>query len=132
MKQKLKLEFAILLPHVESERDQCVHRLAETLRAHKGIQEAHVDLSAGKTLLCLHYDADVVSMAMVPRLAERVGAAGTSIGTASERKYHGSSRRVSTLEWSGMIWNLSFALVAVARLPRDALRASKATRNRPT
>ena len=66
MQQKLKLAFSLLLPHVESEQDQCLERLIELLRTHKGIEEAHVDRSDTAPRLCLHYDANLVSMPMVP------------------------------------------------------------------
>lgn len=75
---KLQLELSIVLPQAEDERDQCVARLQERLEGARGIAKAHVDHDNGKTVLCLHYDPNLISLDRVRRLAEESGAEVTA------------------------------------------------------
>jgi len=71
---KLKLEIPLLLPE-NGDCADCVRRLQEALRLHKGIEEAHVDQSGDPPRLCLHYDPDLLSLAEVERYARQEGIA---------------------------------------------------------
>jgi len=71
----LHIRLPVLLPHVQDERDQCVLRLNERLLNRKGIEQAHVERENGEVVLCLHYDANLVSLLEVRRLAEQAGIA---------------------------------------------------------
>jgi Zn2+/Cd2+-exporting ATPase len=69
------IRLPVLLPHVQDERDQCVQRLNEWLLNRKGIERSHIERENGETVVCLHYDANLVSLLDVRRLAEQAGAA---------------------------------------------------------
>ena len=71
----LHIRLPVLLPHVQDERDQCVQRLNEWLLNRKGIEQSHVERENGEAIVCLHYDANLVSLLDVRRLAEQAGAA---------------------------------------------------------
>ncbi len=72
MIEKLKLEIPVLLPE-NGECADCVQRLQDTLRRHKGIEESHVDQSGDPSRLCLHYDPNLISLAKVERHARQEG-----------------------------------------------------------
>jgi len=72
MIEKLKLETPILLPE-NGDCDDCVQRLQEALRLHKGIDQAHVVQGDGASRLCLHYDPTLISLSEVGRQARQVG-----------------------------------------------------------
>jgi len=72
MIEKLKLEIPVLLPE-NGDCADCVQRLREALRLHKGIEEAHVDQSSDPPRLCLHYDPNLISLAEVERHARQEG-----------------------------------------------------------
>ncbi|MFM7140476.1 MAG: heavy metal translocating P-type ATPase, partial [Alphaproteobacteria bacterium] len=71
---RLALELPLVLPEVRDCRDQCVDRLIESLHGLRGITTAHVDGASDEARLCLHYDADLVSLGQVERLAQDAGA----------------------------------------------------------
>ena len=73
MEDRVKIDLAVLLPEVEGG-DQCVRVLTAMLGAMRGIQYAHVKRSDGAAELCLHYDANLVSLDQVQRMAESAGA----------------------------------------------------------
>ncbi|MFC2029853.1 heavy metal translocating P-type ATPase [Chloroflexota bacterium] len=72
--ETVHLELPLLLPEVKDERDQCVARLLEVLDRRRGIEQAHVERTGGESLLCVHYDANLVGLAQVQRWAEQAGA----------------------------------------------------------
>jgi Cd2+/Zn2+-exporting ATPase len=76
MTAKLRLDLPLLLPEVPDERDACVGRLERMLGEKQGILDTHiVQAEKGeKSLLCLHYDADSLSLREVERIATRAGA----------------------------------------------------------
>ena len=74
--EAVRIELPVLLPDVPSERDACVDRLRERLGQRKGVVKSHV-VTDPETLLCVHYDPDVVSLDGVRRAAEEAGAAVT-------------------------------------------------------
>ena len=73
MEETLQLDLPLLLPGVPDERDQCVERLMERVSTQRGIARAHLDRKGGDAVLCLHYDAHLVTLAQVRRLAEQAG-----------------------------------------------------------
>ncbi len=74
MKHILKLDIPLLLPNIESLRDQCVELLNERIRDCRGIEEAHIDKKNGQAVFCLHYDPNLLSLERVKRIAEEAGA----------------------------------------------------------
>jgi Cd2+/Zn2+-exporting ATPase len=89
--QILHLEIPLLLPHLESEQDQCIERLVERLRGHRGIEKAHVHQENGQVCLCLHYNPQLVSLNQVERWAEAEGAAVTE-------RYHHETVRITNMD----------------------------------
>ncbi|MEJ7590522.1 MAG: hypothetical protein WKF77_03175 [Planctomycetaceae bacterium] len=75
--RKTQLELALLLPEIPDRRDACVQRLIDLLKAKDGVTEAHVTDPGGKPAgrLCVHFDADRISIAEVRDLAQRAGMA---------------------------------------------------------
>ncbi len=73
----LQLEIPHVLPGVDSAADGCVARLQERLIEQTGIHQVHLDEQNGKTLLCLHYDPNLVPLEKLERLARDEGAAIT-------------------------------------------------------
>jgi len=72
MIEKLKLEIPILLPE-NGDCDDCLQRLQEALRLHKGIDQAHVVRDDESSRLCLHYDPNLISLTEVERQARQAG-----------------------------------------------------------
>ncbi len=73
MAEELELDIALVLPQVESERDQCLARLQDTLAAKRGIERVHFHTDRTPAQLCLHYDANLVTLADVRRMTEHAG-----------------------------------------------------------
>lgn len=84
MKRTTRLDLPLLLPDVSDLRDACITRLTSVMRAQPGVVRAHV-LDVGETepgaaatvtspVLCLHYDADRVTLADIEALALVTGA----------------------------------------------------------
>jgi Cd2+/Zn2+-exporting ATPase len=71
--KKLKLEIPILLPEIEDEKDQCVHRLLDSLNAEKGIKEAHI-AEGIPAKICIHYDPNMLTLKRVKSIAVKNGA----------------------------------------------------------
>jgi Cd2+/Zn2+-exporting ATPase len=75
MTRKLRLDLPVLLPDVPDAADACVERLEGVLARHPGVTEVHVVEREGQGhSLCLHYDAETVTLAQVERLARAAGA----------------------------------------------------------
>src|SRR5574341_2603516 len=70
----LQLAIPVLLPEVKDERDQCVERLQELMRNHKGIEQVHIERDNGDAVLCIHYDPNLTPLDKVRRLAMDAGA----------------------------------------------------------
>ncbi|RMD91436.1 MAG: cadmium-translocating P-type ATPase, partial [Calditrichaeota bacterium] len=75
MENTLQLKIPLLLPQVEDEKDQCVERLLERVKGHRGIEKAHIEQVNDHFCFCFHYNPDLVSLTQVQRLAEEAGAA---------------------------------------------------------
>ena len=63
-----------MLPRVADERDQCVQRLADMLAARRGFASAHLETAHDRSTLCLHYDANQLTLSQVTRAVEQAGA----------------------------------------------------------
>ena len=73
MEKTIELEIPLLLPGVESEKDECLARLETSLQDCKGILRVHVEREKSPVDLCLHYDPNLLTMTQVKRIAERAG-----------------------------------------------------------
>lgn len=80
MTDKTRFDIPIVLPDVPGEADPCVERLLAHLRSRDGVSEAHVVAAAqGKPAqLCIHYDAERLSLVQVRSAVEAAGADLTS------------------------------------------------------
>ncbi|GAB4243465.1 MAG: hypothetical protein Kow00109_19260 [Acidobacteriota bacterium] len=74
MEKKLELEIPLLLPEIEDEEDSCVDRLLSHIGNLRGVEKVHVRKVEPQTLLCLHFDPNLISLERVKRLAEEAGA----------------------------------------------------------
>ncbi len=70
---KQRLDLPVLLPAVPDERDACVTRLLSALNAEPAVAEAHL-VAGDPPQVCLHYDADRISLTKLEALARRAGA----------------------------------------------------------
>ena len=74
----LQLDLPLVLPGVESTDDGCIGRLETRLREQTGISGVHPDVNAnGQTVLCLHYDPNLVTLEKLERMARDQGTAIT-------------------------------------------------------
>lgn len=82
-----RLDLPLLLPEVKDLRDDCVERLLRLLARHTGVRSAHIvgpgveacvgaqpndpvpSVEPGESVLCLHYDADRLTLAQITALA---------------------------------------------------------------
>ena len=74
MEQTIDIDIPLLLPGVESEKDECLVRLEAAFQGKKGIIRAHVERDKSPIDLCLHYDPNLLTLSDVKRLAELAGA----------------------------------------------------------
>ena len=88
--QTVRLDLPLILPGVADEQDACVARLVTLLEARNGIELVHVTHGSEDTAhdvgkhpegapitpaaLCLHYDAEVISLAQITEIAVHAGA----------------------------------------------------------
>ena len=74
--EKLKINLAVLLPEIPSERDQCVSRIIHKAEQQKGIDKVHLIPGSenSKAQLCFHYRPDLISLETLQRTAEQEGA----------------------------------------------------------
>ena len=74
-----QLDLPVILPGVESEDDGCIGRLETRLREQSGIRSVHFDKNeSGQSVLCLHYDPNLVSLEKLERMARDTGTAITN------------------------------------------------------
>ena len=75
----IQLDIPFLLPDMGLScedclhRDDCLHRLEETLSYRKGILRVHVKQDQEPAKLCLHFDPNLISLAEIDRLAREAG-----------------------------------------------------------
>ncbi|MFT4032691.1 MAG: heavy metal translocating P-type ATPase [Siphonobacter sp.] len=74
--EKTRINLDLLLPQIPHERDECVHRIIESLAYKKGIDKVHIIPENGdsKAQLCFHYEPDLISINEVETLAKQAGA----------------------------------------------------------
>ena len=72
--RSIRIDIPIVLPRVPDEHDQCVSRLQDHLRSKRGFRDAHIENAHERSTLCLHYDADELTLSQVTRIVERAGA----------------------------------------------------------
>jgi len=75
--QKTRIALQILLPEVPDERDECVQRIIEAMKAHKGVEAAHIVGDGPQAQLCFHHNPDLISIDQIQSLAKEAGAAIT-------------------------------------------------------
>lgn len=101
----VKLQISNLLPGLQ-EGDGCIGRLSAQLAAQKGIAESHLEQEDGHSVLCLHYDPNLMPLDRVQRLARE---AGVSI---TQRYRHD----VFTIKGINQGTNVSFIEEAVSKV----------------
>ena len=69
----LHLPVSRVLPEVGDIADDCITRFAERMKAQTGISEAHLEEQDRETVLCLHYDPNLVPLERVERIARDTG-----------------------------------------------------------
>jgi Cd2+/Zn2+-exporting ATPase len=72
--QKLRLDLPLLLPELPDLRDACVARLQALLSPRRGVLRTHVRQVDGRSELCVHYDAALITGEEVKQLAHAAGA----------------------------------------------------------
>ncbi len=72
--QTLDIEINTLLPEIQDEKDECLVRLQDTLRARKGIAHVHLHHENKPVTLCVHFDARRISPRNVRKTARKAGA----------------------------------------------------------
>ena len=70
---KIQIEIPILLPEIPNEKDQCVARLVQALKAKKGIEDVHIK-EGTPAEICIHYDPAIISLKKVKTIAKQSGA----------------------------------------------------------
>ena len=74
-----QLDLPVVLPGVETADDGCIGRLETRLREQSGIRSVHFDKNEmGQSVLCLHYDPNLVSLEKLERMARDTGTAITN------------------------------------------------------
>ncbi|WP_069129903.1 heavy metal translocating P-type ATPase [Rhodohalobacter halophilus] len=73
--KKLTIELPVLLPDIPDSDDPCVPRLIGALESRNGISYAHVKSDEdGDTILCIHYNPNVVTLQRIKEIAQTTGA----------------------------------------------------------
>ena len=69
-----QLDLPVVLPGVDSAEDGCIERLETRLREQTGIRSVHFDKNqSGQSVLCLHYDPNLVTLEKLERMARDTG-----------------------------------------------------------
>ncbi|RTL71615.1 MAG: heavy metal translocating P-type ATPase, partial [Hyphomicrobiales bacterium] len=76
MTEKLRLDIPLVLPDVSHAADACVARLMDEFNGRDGIEQVHVTglQDGGPAQLCVHFDADVLSLRQIRELIVSAGA----------------------------------------------------------
>ena len=72
--KSIRVDLPLLLPEVSDARDACVHRLQILLSPRRGVTRTHIAEEGGRTVLCVHYDPDILTVDDVRHLAQSAGA----------------------------------------------------------
>lgn len=73
MEETTKVNLDLVLPSMDTA-DECVSILTTLLSQQRGIAKAHIVRENGTAQLCLHYDANLIGLSAVERLAREAGA----------------------------------------------------------
>lgn len=75
MASKLRLDLAVVLPDSADECERCVDRLLSGLRSRSAVEEVHLvdESDVTPAQLCIHYDADSMSLSSIRQLAFQNG-----------------------------------------------------------
>jgi Cd2+/Zn2+-exporting ATPase len=73
LSERTKIEMSLLLPQ-GNDCEACRERLEERIRAHRGIEVAHVEREAESSRLCVHYDPNLISPDYVRAISTEEGA----------------------------------------------------------
>ena len=74
MPEKIKIELDILLPALPGDCERCIERLRQFAETTRGVERAHLDRINGKTVMCIHYDDNCLTLAQIERLMRGTGA----------------------------------------------------------
>jgi Cd2+/Zn2+-exporting ATPase len=77
MSTKLRIDLPLLLPEAQHARDRCRSLLLELLEGRDGVEQVHIVADDGRDDLCIHYDADRLTLRQVEQLARIAGAEAT-------------------------------------------------------
>ena len=72
--KSIRIDLPLLLPEIPDDRDACVRRLRALLAGTDGIIHTHIVQGGARSTLCVHYDADSMTVDEVQRLAQSAGA----------------------------------------------------------
>ncbi|HQS45166.1 MAG: heavy metal translocating P-type ATPase [Rhizobiales bacterium 24-66-13] len=77
MTEQMQLDIPLILPEIPDANDACVARLISNLTTRPGIEKAHVVPADGDkaALLCVHYDASLLSLSRICDIVRGAGAA---------------------------------------------------------
>ncbi|MCD4751778.1 MAG: heavy metal translocating P-type ATPase [Anaerolineaceae bacterium] len=69
----VEIEIPLLLPEIENDEDDCLIRLQDGLRNHRGISHVHLQRDVTPVALCVHFNPNLVSLKSVRKLAQKAG-----------------------------------------------------------
>lgn len=84
----VEIAIPMLMPE-QDECEQCLEKFLTRLRAHKGIIKAHLHDDHDPVDLCIHYDPELISLAVVKRIALVTGAELSNGYHHEEIDFHG-------------------------------------------
>lgn len=71
---KLFAPLQIMLPNIDDDQDQCVHRLQELLESDQQIDKVHLTRQDDKAGFCIHYNTDVLGLDQIKSMIAIAGA----------------------------------------------------------
>jgi Zn2+/Cd2+-exporting ATPase len=131
--QKLRLDLSLVLPEIHGIDDPCAKRLLDKLAGRPGIEEAHVKgVDDGQPQLCVHYDANTISLSRLRELVTSEGLALTDrfahvLGRLSQPIHARQAQRVADeLRSLAGVIEADVSPSGVVRLEYDRTLADKA------
>ena len=73
IEKTVEISLPLLLPEIQDACDHCIDRLQTRLMTQRGILQTHLHLDHDPIDLCIHYDPNLISLAVVNRIAEEAG-----------------------------------------------------------
>lgn len=130
--QKLRLDLSLVLPEVHDIDDPCVKRLLDKLTGRPGIEEAHIKGAQDtQPQLCVHYDANTISLSRLRELIASEGLALTDrfahlLGRLSQPTHARQAQRVADeLRSLAGVIEADVSPGGVVRLEYDRTQANK-------